>query len=831
MALIVRSEGRRLDSFSPTGDHWLVAHELPLGSVTFLFTDVEGSTRLLHELGAEAYGRALAEHRRVLRDAFAAHGGVEVDTQGDAFFYVFPAAPSALAAADAAATALARGSIRVRIGLHTGAPHLTEEGYVGEDVHLGARIAAAAHGGQVLLSQTTRELVDRELTYLGEHRLKDFGEPVRIFQLGSGRFPPLKTISNTNLPHPASSFVGREREVREVASLLRDGVRLLTLTGPGGSGKTRLAIEAAAELVPEFKAGVFWVGLAPLRDPALVTDTIAQTVGAQDGLAEHIGERELMLLIDNLEQVVEAAPELASLVEVCANLRLLITSREVLRVRGEVEYPVPPLAEPEAVELFCARSRLVADETISELCRRLDNLPLGVELAAARTSVLSPGQIVERLSKRLDLLKGGRGIEARQQTLRTTIEWSHELLSEEEQHLFARLAVFASGCTLDAAEQVAGAELDTLQSLVDKSLVRHTNERFWMLETIREYALERLQAEDDEKVRREHAVFFLALGESACLSAESQGRERPELVRPEQDNFRAAIDWAVDHDLELAFHLAISLEQFWVMNDPFEGVRRLRALLDRTGRVSPVLRARALRVYGESTWISGDFEGGTRLTEQSLAEFERLGDKRAIAVMLHHLGVGALVAEDFPRARRLFDESLAMCRSSPNPKLEADALHKLGWVEHGEGNHERALQLFEESAVLLERVGFTWMQASAVLDIAELSHELGQTGLAEERAREGLRLSYELVNRQSIVYSLALLARFAAADGRAECAGRLWGAIEAEEARGPLGHWERERERYATALFEQGDHEFEAARSAGRRLSLDEAVEEALRDA
>jgi predicted ATPase len=617
----------------------------------------------------------------------------------------------------------------------------------------------------------------------------------------------------------------------EVASLLRNSTRLVTLSGPGGSGKTRLGIEAAAELVPEFKNGVFWVGLATLRDPALEVETVAQTLGAQDGLAEHVAERELLLLLDNFEQVMEAAPELSSLLEACSNLRLLVTSRELLRVRGEVEYAVPPLAEPEAVELFCARSQLEADEAIADLCRRLDDLPLAVELAAARTSVLSAPQILERLSQRLDLLRGGRDAEARQQTLRATIEWSYDLLSQEKQCLFARMAVFAGGCTLESAEEVAGADLDSLQSLVDKSLVRHTDERFWMLETIREYALELLQAAADaEEVRRSHAQFFLALGASANLSAESDGPERPELVRPELDNFRAAIDWAVDHDVELAFRLAISLEQFWVMNDPFEGVRRLATLLDRPGSVPPVLRARALRVYGESTWGSGDFEGGTRLGEQSLAEFERLGDEPAIAVMLHRLGVGALMAKDFPRARKLFEESLAMCRSSPNPKLEADALHKLAWVEHGEGNRERALELFEESVVLLERVGFTWMQASAVLDIADVAHELGRTTLAGRRGREGLRLSRELVDRQLIVYSLALLARFAAADGRAEHAGRLWGAIEAEEARGPLGMWEHEREQFATAVLGEGGEAFEAARSAARRLSLDEAVEYALGD-
>jgi len=463
-----------------------VRTDLPAGIVTFLFTDVEGSTQLLHELGAEGYAQALAEHRWILREAFRAYGGVEVDTQGDAFFYAFPSATGALDAAREGQEALLSGPIRVRIGMHTGTPHLTDEGYVGQDVHRGARIAGSGHGGQVLLSKETRELVHADVKDLGEHRLKDFDEPVWIFQLGEKRFPPLKTISNTNLPRPASSFVGRDREVAEVVSLLHDGARLLSLTGPGGSGKTRLAIEAAAGLVPEYRNGVFWVGLAPLRDPALVADTIAQTLGVKNGLAAYIAERELLLLLDNFEQVVGAAPELSPLLAACPNLRLLVTSRELLRVQGEVEYPVPPLAEPEAVELFSTRSRLEPDDTIAELCRRLDDLPLAVELAAARTSVLSPAQILARISKSLDLLKGGRDADPRQATLRTTIEWSHELLSEDETALFARLAVFAGGCTLASAEDVTEADLDTLQSLVEKSLVRHTDERFWMLETIRE---------------------------------------------------------------------------------------------------------------------------------------------------------------------------------------------------------------------------------------------------------------------------------------------------------------------------------------------------------
>ncbi|CAN5151340.1 hypothetical protein BH09ACT13_BH09ACT13_12100 [soil metagenome] len=454
---------------------------LPAGTVTFLFTDVEGSTRLLREIGAEAYADALAEHRKVIRQACALEGGAEVDTQGDAFFFAFPTAPGAVKAAAAFTEALAAGPIEVRVGLHTGTPLLTEEGYVGEDVHFAARVAAASHGGQVVLSSATAELVEPAVTDLGEHRLKDVAEPVSIFQLGDRSFPPLKTISNTNLPRPASSFVGREVELAEVLARIEAGTRLLTLTGPGGTGKTRLALEVATSLVPDYRAGVFWVGLASLRDPGLVTETIAQTLGAKDSLAEHIGERELLLLLDNLEQVIEVAPELSALLQSCPNLTLLVTSRELLRIQGEVEYSVPPLAEPEAISLFCERSQLEPSEEIAELCARLDSLPLAVELAAARTKALTPDQILERLSQRLDRHTGGRDADPRQLTLRTTIEWSYELLLPTEQQLYARSSVFAGGCTLEAAEEVAEADLDTLQSLVEKSLVRFSNARYWML--------------------------------------------------------------------------------------------------------------------------------------------------------------------------------------------------------------------------------------------------------------------------------------------------------------------------------------------------------------
>ena len=486
-----------------------VRGDLPSGTVTFLFTDVEGSTKLLHELGAEAYAAALAEHRRVIREACAAEGGVEVDTQGDAFFFAFPTAPGAIAAAEAMTEALAAGPIQVRIGLHTGTPLLTEEGYVGGDVHRAARIAAVGHGGQVLVSSATAQLVEVELADLGEHRLKDLSAPERIYQLGEG-LPSLNSLYRTNLPIPSTPFLGREAELAEVASLLASSdTRLLTLTGPGGTGKTRLAAQAAGLVSDRYADGVWWIPLGPLRDPKLVLVTAAQIVGSKNGLAGHIQDKEMLCLFDNFEQVVEAAADIAELLASCPNLDLLVTSREPLHVTGEQEYAVPPFVHEEGVGFFLARARAVkadfeADEAVSEICRRLDDLPLALELAAARVKALTSTQILERLEHRLPLLTGGaRDLPERQRTLRATIEWSYDLLAEEEQRLFARLSVFSGGCTLEAAEDVCEADLDTLQSLVDKSLLRFTNERYWMLETIREYAADRLR-ESDEKESAAH---------------------------------------------------------------------------------------------------------------------------------------------------------------------------------------------------------------------------------------------------------------------------------------------------------------------------------------
>ncbi|HEV2235809.1 MAG TPA: adenylate/guanylate cyclase domain-containing protein, partial [Ktedonobacterales bacterium] len=561
---------------------------LPTGTITFLFSDIAGSTRLLQRLGAD-YARVLAEHQALLRAAWASHGGVEIDTAGDGFFVAFPTAPGAVAAAAQATQALAAhawpegGELRVRIGLHTGTPTLASDRYVGLDVHRAARIAAAGHGGQVLLSQTTADLAlpalpaGAVLRDVGTHRLKDLQQAERLYQLVLPGLPaaflPLKTLENhpNNLPVEPTPLLGRDELMAAVSALLRrDDVRLVTLTGPGGIGKTRLANHVAAELILDFSDGVWLVRLSRLSDPSRVVPTIAQTLAVPEvagrsiaeGLREHLAGRQALLVLDNFEQVVGAAAEVAALLETCPRLKLLVTSRLPLRLRGEHEYAVPPLRLPdsdgkmdvgaltqyEAVALFVQRAQSARADfavtaanapAIAEICRRLDGLPLAIELAAARSKLLPPEALLARLGRQLSVLTGGaRDLEERQQTMRATIAWSDELLSVEERTLFRRLAVFAGGSTLEAAEAVCGATpsgaplemdvLDGLSILVDQSLFQQREEggepRLGMLHVIREYALEQLEASGEaEALRRAHAAYFLALAE----------RAEPELIRPE----------------------------------------------------------------------------------------------------------------------------------------------------------------------------------------------------------------------------------------------------------------------------------------------------------
>jgi predicted ATPase len=812
--------------------------DLPTGTVTLLFTDIEGSTRLLEELG-DGYTRVLAEHRRIVRKAFRLHGGVEVDTQGDAFFYVFPEANDAVAAAADVQRALADGPMRVRVGVHTGEPIVTEEGYVGIDVHRAARIMSAGHGGQVLVSQRTRSLLDGStLTDLGLHRLKDLGEPEKLYQLGEGEFPPLKTLYQANLPVQPSPLLGRERELAEAGMLLWKH-RLLTLTGPGGSGKTRLALQLAAEAAEEFPDGVFWVPLQAVRDPELVVPAIAQTVGAQDGLAEHVADKHLLLLLDNLEQVLDAAPQLGDFVGRTANARLLTTSREPLRVAGEQRYPVEPLASAAAAELFVERARAVEPaflptEEVAEICRRLDGLPLAIELAAARISALSPQALLVRLDRALPVLIGGtRDAPERQRTLRATIAWSYELLTTDEQRLVSRLAVFAGGFDLEAAEAVCGADVDTVQSLVDRNLVRRWGSgRFGMLETIHEYASEQLDSSgDSESLRRRHFEYFLGLARSANLSEDAVGEQRLDVVSSDRDNMRAALRWAFDRDIELALSLAIALEMFWVMHDPREGLRWFGALLQRASEVPLELRAHALRAYGSSASPAGELDLAERLYQQSFDAFQAVGDERAAGHLLMRLGYSALYRDDVERARELAEQSLAVARGTHDQKTEVLALGLAGEAEFKLGDQTAGTELVHRSAELAGASGFAWWRTRMLRRLADWALEREDMSGAVRAVRESLRLSHELGDRMAVVYALARLARIAADEGRLVKAGRLWAAVEAEEARGWLGGWHTEREKFAAPVLAHAGVEFEQGREDGRQLSLEEAVEEALDDA
>jgi predicted ATPase len=811
--------------------------QLPSGTVTFLFTDIEGSTRLLHELGDD-YAEALAEHRRALRSAFEAHGGVEVDTQGDAFFVAFARAGEALAAAQEGQESLAEGPIRVRMGLHTGEPVATDEGYVGIDVHRAARIAAVGHGGQVLVSQSTRELAGADgLRDLGEHRLKDLTAPERIWQLGEADFPPLKSLNQSNLPQQPTPFVGREKELAEVLALLGDPkIRLLTLTGPGGSGKTRLAVQAAAEAVEDHEHGVWWVGLQAVREPELVLPTIAATLGADLDLAAHIGDKRMLLVLDNLEQVVGVATELRDLLASCPRLSLVATSRELLRVAAEREYAVPPFVEQEGVGFFLGRARAIRadfqpDEHVLEICRRLDQLPLALELAAARVRALSSAQILERLDRRLPLLTGGaRDLPERQRTLRSAIAWSHELLEPEEQQLFRRLAVFSGGCTLEAAEKVTDGDLDGLQSLVEKSLLRFDGDRYSQLETIREFGLEQLaESGEDAEIRQRHAEFFLALGLEAGLSAEGGYEAHRELVPPDQDNFRAAIDWALEAgDTELAGEIAVSLENFWVTNDPFEGARRFAVILERAGDADPLLRARLLRCYSGSSHIAGDYEQSFNALEESMALFKEAGDVEGVAVIAHRLGIALIERNEIDRARKELEESLELAQQLESRRGVAESIGAFGYLAMHEGDPERAIPLFEEAAAIAEEVGFQWWRAGMLGALAEAHLTLGRVEEGEANARSALTVSNAIGDRQYMVVELALLAWAAALRGDAARAGRFWGALEAEVERAPLGQWENEHDMFEQRVLEVDGPELSRAREEGRRLTFARAVEEAL---
>jgi predicted ATPase/class 3 adenylate cyclase len=816
--------------------------DLPTGTVTFLFTDVEGSTRLLQEHGA-GYADLLAEHRRRLRAVFGRHKGFVVDTQGDAFFVAFERPSDAVAAATEAQEALAGGPVQVRIGVHTGEPIVTEEGYVGIDVHRAARLMSAAHGGQVIVSERARSFLGEALILvdLGLHRLKDLGEPERLYQLGTGEFPTLRTLDATNLPVASSPLLGRERELDELVAMLRNGSRLVTITGPGGTGKTRLALQVAAELAGKGFDAVYWIPLAGIVDAELVLPEIAQTVGARDDLIEYLRGKQLLLLLDTLEHLLPAAPGLAPLLASSTELRMLVTSRSPLHLSGEVEYPLEPLPPGDAVTLFVERARAVGrrlapDATVEAICRRVDGLPLAVELAAARTKLLSPETLLERLEHALALLTGGaRDMPERQQTLRATIEWSHDLLSDECKELFASLAVFAGGFPLAAAEDVCNADLDLLATLVDVSLVKPIgDDRFLMLDTIREYAAERLEVSGEADERRgRHAEFFQSLAADAYehrFDAEEESTSRLEL---EHDNLRAALDWLAANDADQELDLAGALGWFWMAHGHLiEGRRRLVEVLERTATEGPV-RARALTMAGGLAGWQGDGEAARRLLAEGLALWRLAGDVPELAAALDAQGWALFAVGDDPEALHAFEQSLRLRRELGDRAGELRSLVGVCQLLVAVGDvgraAPRAKELLELSRGRDPRSEHFAHHFSADCALIE-----GDCEEAERRYRESLRAALPLGDVVETSFEVQGVAMAAAGKGDPERGLLLAAASEALwESLGmnlSVPFWDALLERYIGAarggLGAKGD----AVWAQGRELSFDDAVALALKE-
>jgi predicted ATPase/class 3 adenylate cyclase len=852
---------------------------LPSGTVTFLFTDIEGSTRLLSELG-DGYADALAEHRRIVRDAFQRHGGVEVDTQGDAFFVAFSSAASAVAAAEEAQGRLA---LPVRMGVHTGEPQVTAEGYVGLDVHEAARISGVAHGGQIVLSRRagTASGREQELRDLGLHRLKDLPDPVRLYQLGEREFPPLRSLNATNLPALPNPLVGRERELDALTALLNDGARLVTLTGAGGTGKTRLALEAAAGLMDEFADGVFWAPLAAVRDPSLALHTVEEALGAKTALAEHVDEKRMLLLLDNFEQLLPAATELASVLERCPNLRMLVTSRAALRLSGEHEIQLAPLPEADAVTLFMQRARAVRadlepDAAIAEICRRLDGLPLAIELAAARARIFDPKDLLARLEHRLPLLTGGaRDLPERQRTLRATIEWSYELLEPAEQTVLGRLSVFAGTWGAGAAEAICEASLEELESLVEQSLLRFRGGRFLMLETIREYALERLRDRSEEETfRQRHAQYFVERAEElGPRITEPEGRARLAALEEDSANILSALTWLVDNShAQPALRLGGSLRLFWILRGRAPIARQLlERALDLNGSVAPATRGRALGALATLIAESGDLQRAEELEELAQGLFEAAGDSYGIGrTLLGRAGLaiersdpgaahelarqGLQIAEeidhralrglahnwlaaiardrgDLTSARALFEQALLDWRESGNEVGATGALANLALVSLRAGDLDRAQQLAEEALELNRAIPYEIHAASDLLLLGLIALYRDERELAAVRLAESLTIQRDLADRVNAVAALELLAASFPPGEETEAAS-TWASVAAFRDRFELQRPDESDDIVEPAITEcrskLGEERFQEAWSRGYALSLEAAIERAL---
>jgi predicted ATPase/class 3 adenylate cyclase len=913
--------------------------DLPEGTVTFLFSDIESSTQMLYRLGNQ-FTMTLAEHHKILRQVIALSGGHVVRTEGDSFFVAFPRVTSAVTAAVKAQRTLAQhtwpegAAIRVRMGLHTGEPEVALDDYVGIAVHRAARIASVGHGGQVLLSETATALACDELPEgvslldLGYHLLKDLRRPERICQLCieglPAAFPPLKTLGARphGLPLQLTSFIGREQEMDEIKNLI-PSTHLLTLTGIGGTGKTRLALQVAADLIDDFPAGIWVVELAPLQDPALVPQAVALVLGLpeqpgcslSDLLVDHLREKHLMLMLDNCEHVVEACAWLVERLLLSApDLKILATSRVPLNLAGETTYPVLPLSLPdphqtaspptltqyESVRLFIDRAVSIQPSfclthsnapAVAQICQHLDGIPLAIELAACRLRLLSPEQIASRLGDRFSLLTGGsRTALPRQQTLQATMDWSYDLLTEAERKLFNRLAVFVGGFSLEAIESVCADEsncgahevdlspsqvLDLLAALVAHSLViveeRKVEARYNLLETVRQYAFDKLQASSKLcTLQDRHLVYFLGIAQ--------QGGPHSWVGRPdwinhfetEIENFRAAFEYALTTNPESAILLLGSLDMFLTLTSRVrEGHGwAMRTFLLTEDWPPGKMRAMALILAGDYTAVLGEYQQGEALLQAGLEMAREVDDKnemrhalycltamncwRSDWAQMHHyaeqhmvisremdekdgicralwqLGESAWRSGDTETGRKLHEQCLEMARQEEFPLVlvcSLDSLAELAWLS---GDKARAKACYTESAQIKRQMGWRAGLAWTLNALGQLLLQEGDYLAPNTLAEECLTIYRELKSLRGLVYCLAAFASTAGITGKDKRAACLFGAVEAATETLDLKMGDMGRMTYdpiiAAVRERLGEASFDAAWAEGREMTLEQAI-------